>query len=91
MPAVQSGDTKVLVTGANGFVAIWIVRTLLEKGYSVRGAVRSTEKGLHLVESFKKYGDKFELTIVPDITKVDWDFVSLQRGIDLSVIPGRRF
>ena len=33
--------SKVLVTGANGYIAIWLVAMLLEKGYSVRGTVRS--------------------------------------------------
>ncbi|KAJ7109565.1 D-lactaldehyde dehydrogenase [Mycena crocata] len=39
MPAISSG--KVLVTGANGFVATWTIQFLLEHGFSVRGAVRS--------------------------------------------------
>ncbi|KAJ7311769.1 hypothetical protein DFH08DRAFT_897584 [Mycena albidolilacea] len=47
----------------------WVVRTLLEEGFSVRGAVRSATKGTHLVEQFAAYGDKFELAIVPDIPK----------------------
>ena len=66
---VQPG-AKVLVTGANGFVDIWVVRSLLEQGYAVRGTVRSSEKGNHLTSMFKKYGDKFELAVVEDITKV---------------------
>ena len=71
MPTIQPGkDTKVLVSGANGFVAIWLVRTLLEKGYSVRGTVRSAAKGKHLEKLFGEYGDRLELVIVDDITKV---------------------
>jgi nucleoside-diphosphate-sugar epimerase len=38
--AAAAGDTTVLVTGANGFVAAHIVRILLEQGYNVRGTVR---------------------------------------------------
>lgn len=34
----------VLVTGATGYVASWIVRYLLEDGYTVRGTVRDPEK-----------------------------------------------
>ncbi|PCH42479.1 NAD(P)-binding protein [Wolfiporia cocos MD-104 SS10] len=34
MPTVSSG--KVLVTGANGFVAIWVVDALLKGGYELR-------------------------------------------------------
>jgi nucleoside-diphosphate-sugar epimerase len=82
MPTVQPGS-KVLVSGANGFIAMWVVRTLLEKGYAVRGTVRSQEKGQHLTDTFKKYGEKFELIVVQDITAVRifnqdsgqwWDF-----------------
>lgn len=68
MPAVASG--KILVTGANGYVAIWVVRALLEHGYSVRATVRSENKGTHLRKYFSKYGDKLELFVVPDITTV---------------------
>lgn len=34
-------DTKVLVTGASGFIAIHCVQQLLDQGYKVRGTVRS--------------------------------------------------
>ncbi|KAH6903379.1 D-lactaldehyde dehydrogenase [Coprinopsis sp. MPI-PUGE-AT-0042] len=70
MPTVAPGS-KVLVTGANGFIAIWVVRRLLEKGYFVRGAVRSEGKGAYLKDYFKAYGDKLELVVVPDITQVN--------------------
>jgi nucleoside-diphosphate-sugar epimerase len=68
MPTIVPGD-KVLVSGANGFIASWLVRTLLEQGYAVRGSVRSLAKGRHLQELFKEY-DKFELVVVEDIAKV---------------------
>jgi nucleoside-diphosphate-sugar epimerase len=61
---------KALVTGANGYIAVWVVRYLLEEGYTVRGAVRSASKGTHLKKLFAEHGDKFELAIVEDITKV---------------------
>lgn len=71
MPTVQAvNETKVLVTGANGFIASWIIRTLLEKGYSVRGTVRTAEKGKYLVETYAKYGDRFEIFVVDDMSKV---------------------
>ncbi|KAF8155208.1 NAD-P-binding protein [Mycena galopus ATCC 62051] len=79
MPAITSG--KVLVSGANGFVAVWVVRLLLVHGFSVRGAVRSAEKGAHLLELFAPYGDKFELAIVPDIT-VEGAFDEAVKGVD---------
>jgi len=34
------GET-VAVTGASGFIASWLVKTLLEKGYNVRATVRN--------------------------------------------------
>jgi nucleoside-diphosphate-sugar epimerase len=73
MPTVPPNG-KVLVTGANGFIAIWVVRKLLEQGYRVRGAVRSESKGKYLSDYFYDNGgygkDKFEAVVVPDITKV---------------------
>ena len=69
MPAVAS-PSKVLVSGANGYIAAWVVRTLLEKGYAVRGTVRSEAKGVHLKKLFAEHGDKFEVVVVEDITKV---------------------
>ncbi|KAJ6596330.1 hypothetical protein DFH09DRAFT_905482 [Mycena vulgaris] len=78
MPAITSG--KVLVSGANGYIA-WVVRTLLEEGFSVRGAVRSFDKGKHLSELFAPYGDKFELIVVPDITQ-EGAFDEAVKGVD---------
>ena len=69
MPAVTSGS-KILLTGANGFIAVWILKYLLEKGYYVRGTVRSEEKGTHIKKLFGSYGDKLEVVVVPDITVV---------------------
>ena len=62
---------KALVTGANGYLAAWVVRTLLEQGYAVPvGTVRSASKGEHLKRIFASYGDKFSIAVVEDITKV---------------------
>ncbi|XP_073036676.1 cinnamoyl-CoA reductase 1-like [Primulina eburnea] len=42
----------VCVTGAGGFIASWLVKLLLEKGYTVRGTVRNPDdpKNAHLRE-----------------------------------------
>ena len=76
MPAVAKGD-RVLVTGANGFIAMWIVRSLLERGFSVRGTVRSLDKGTHVIEYFTSigYGDKIDIVVVEDIAKVSLSFI----------------
>ncbi|KAF7296278.1 hypothetical protein HMN09_01097100 [Mycena chlorophos] len=79
MPAISSG--KVLVSGANGFIAVWVVRSLLESGFSVRGTVRSEEKGTHLKTLFASYGDKFEVVVVPDIT-AQGAFDEAVKGVD---------
>ncbi|KAI0827007.1 NAD-P-binding protein [Trametes gibbosa] len=65
MPAVASG--KVLITGANGFIAVWTVKAFLEAGFSVRGTVRSAAKAEHLKTTFSSYADKLEFVVVPDI------------------------
>ncbi|KAK2467489.1 hypothetical protein APHAL10511_000344 [Amanita phalloides] len=80
MPTVAPGS-KILVTGANGYIAVWVVRTLLEQGYAVRGAVRSTSKGAFLLDEFKSYGDQFELVIVDDFLK-EGAFDEAVKGID---------
>ena len=68
MPAVSS--RKVLITGANGFMASWIMKDLLSHGFSVRGSVRSDSKATYLRDHFRTYGDKFEVTIIKDMTMV---------------------
>ncbi|KAF8625649.1 hypothetical protein AX15_005270 [Amanita polypyramis BW_CC] len=80
MPVVPPGS-KILVSGANGFIAVWLVRTLLEQGYAVRGTVRSKEKSAFLIDLFKSYGDKFELFVVEDITK-EGAFDEAVNGVD---------
>jgi nucleoside-diphosphate-sugar epimerase len=69
MPAVEP-NSKVLVTGASGFIAAWVVKTLLERGFRVRGTVRSTSKGDYLVNLFKAHADRFEYVVVEDIALV---------------------
>lgn len=73
MPAVKPPST-VLVTGASGFIAIWVVRALLENGFAVRGTVRSSKKGDFLTKTFEEYGDKFEIVVVKDMCEVGLSF-----------------
>ncbi|WVZ58826.1 hypothetical protein U9M48_009054 [Paspalum notatum var. saurae] len=40
-PAVSGNGRTVCVTGAGGFIASWLVKRLLQKGYTVRGTVRN--------------------------------------------------
>ncbi|KAJ3485302.1 hypothetical protein NLI96_g5061 [Meripilus lineatus] len=80
MPAVPAGS-KILVTGANGFVAMWVVRTLLQSGYRVRGTIRSDDKGDFIKQYFSEFGDKLELSTVPDIEK-DGAFDEAVKDVD---------
>jgi len=81
MPAPQP-PAKVLVTGANGFVALHVITQLLEKGYKVRGTVRSDAKGEWLVEYLAKFGaGSFEYAIVKDITE-EGVFDNAIQGVD---------
>ncbi|CAA6663608.1 unnamed protein product [Spirodela intermedia] len=34
----------VCVTGASGYIASWLVKLLLQKGYAVKGSVRDPEE-----------------------------------------------
>jgi len=68
--------SKVLLTGANGFVAVHILDLLLSKGYNVVGTVRSESKKPYLQEKFANHADKLELVVVDDITAPGaWDAV----------------
>ncbi|KAH8995079.1 hypothetical protein EDB86DRAFT_1209824 [Lactarius hatsudake] len=77
-----SPPAKVLVTGANGYLAVWIVKKYLEVGYSVRGTVRSLSKSAFLKEQFAEYGKRLELVVVDDITK-DGAFDEAIKDVDV--------
>ncbi|KAI9059939.1 NAD-P-binding protein [Trametes sanguinea] len=84
MPALIDSFGKILITGANGFIASWTVKTFLDAGFTVRGTVRSRAKAEHLENIFSSYGDKFEYVVVPDMTKDD-AFDEAVRGVDAIV------
>jgi nucleoside-diphosphate-sugar epimerase len=48
--------SKVLVTGISGYIAAQVAKTLLEKGYAVRGTVRSLSKSNLITEAFETQG-----------------------------------
>lgn len=77
MPAVTSG--RVLVTGANGFVAGWITKTLLEHGFSVRATVRSPGKADPIREALSAYRERLQFVVVKDITQVSWLYAASLR------------
>ncbi|KAI0820852.1 NAD-P-binding protein [Trametes gibbosa] len=71
MPAL-SAPAKILVTGANGYVGCWLVHALLDRGYSVRGAVRTDEKAHTLTALMAKKHPAvvgtFDCIVVPNIS-----------------------
>jgi len=69
MPSICSGST-VLVTGSAGFCGAWVVRALLEAGYTVRGQVHSESTGAYLRNLFDRFGSNFETVVVKDLTQV---------------------
>jgi len=83
MPIVQP-PSKILVSGANGYVAMWFIQELLERGYSVRGTVRSAAKGEHPKKQFANYDDRLEIVVVEDITK-EGAFDEVVKGVDAIV------
>ncbi|KAF2843537.1 dihydroflavonol-4-reductase [Patellaria atrata CBS 101060] len=64
-------QARILVTGANGFVASHIIDQLLSAGYNVRGSVRDVNKNAWVGALFEeRYGARnFELVSVPDMSK----------------------
>ncbi len=65
---------KVLITGVTGFLATWIAKFLLEKGYLVRGSVRSKSQTAKLLP-LKSLPHQSHLELVEaDLTKPEtWD------------------
>ncbi|KAI1389317.1 putative NADPH-dependent methylglyoxal reductase GRE2 [Hypoxylon trugodes] len=61
---------RVLLTGANGYIAQHILAQLLEAGHSVRATARSQSKIDALKKTFAKYVDtpQLDFAVVPDIT-----------------------
>ncbi|KZT52364.1 D-lactaldehyde dehydrogenase [Calocera cornea HHB12733] len=69
----------VLVTGASGFIAAHVCKLLLERGYKVRGTVRSASKGDYLVKLLAS--PNFTYVIVPDI-EAPGAFDEAVKGVD---------
>ncbi|TEB26681.1 D-lactaldehyde dehydrogenase [Coprinellus micaceus] len=73
MPALPSTNPNptILITGANGYIGTWAVKTTLERGYSVRAVVRTESKSASLRELFGNYIEKgkLEFKYVEDLTK----------------------
>ncbi|KAG8939389.1 methylglyoxal reductase (NADPH-dependent) gre2 [Tulasnella sp. 419] len=81
MPSI-SAPSKVLVTGANGFIGSQIVKVLLDRGFSVRGTVRDESKGEGLLKFFNNV--KLEYVVIPDVA-APGAFDNAVKGVDAVV------
>ena len=66
----------ILVTGASSFVAIHTIIQLLEKGYSVRGTIRSLSKETEVREAVARFvqaNDRLEFKAADLEQDAGWD------------------
>lgn len=80
MPTV-SDQAYVLLTGASGFLAAHIAQQLIERGFKVRGTVRSQEKGEYLSKHVVKDSKNWDFVIVEDVEK-EGAFQEAVKGVD---------
>ncbi|GAB7361626.1 hypothetical protein MBLNU230_g1677t1 [Neophaeotheca triangularis] len=79
-----SDITKVLVTGATGFIGAHIVDQLLEKGVNVRGTTRTWQKAEQMKAARPQYNDKLEFVQIKDFSG-DVDFSEAVQDVDAIV------
>ena len=90
LPQTRCKMSRVLVTGASGFLAMHVVKQLLDSGkYIVRGTVRSlaNETKVKPLKELSSENDKYPLELVEaDLTKKEtWvEWVVISKGL---VIP----
>ncbi|KAF9870239.1 nad dependent epimerase [Colletotrichum karsti] len=69
---MYSDRKSILVTGANGYLALHVIKEALSKGYDVRGTVRSQKAADKVRATFPAdYGARLATTFVEDLTKPD--------------------
>ncbi|RPA82715.1 NAD(P)-binding protein [Ascobolus immersus RN42] len=59
--------TRILLTGASGFIAAHILEILLKNGHKVRFTVRTEEKAQALLSAYPEYASNVDYVLVPDI------------------------
>ncbi|RPA98715.1 NAD(P)-binding protein [Choiromyces venosus 120613-1] len=74
---------KVLLTGANGFVAAHVLQQLIQANYHITGTVRTEEKAA-LCRSFNpEYEGKARFIVLPDFTKQEsWNQIFQETEYD---------
>ncbi|KAI0786732.1 hypothetical protein C8Q75DRAFT_825778 [Abortiporus biennis] len=66
--------SKILLTGATGYLGGHVTQCLLSQGYHVRAVVRSTTKGNTLKSAFSSFGDRLEIVIVGNLISDDLSY-----------------
>ncbi|KZP08664.1 NAD(P)-binding protein [Athelia psychrophila] len=79
----MSSYSRILVTGVSGFLATHVLEQALEAGFSVRGTVRSAEKGRAIQNKHANLGNRFEIAVVEDL--VTGDLTQALQNIDAVV------
>lgn len=68
--AIDPGSTKILVTGANGFIGLHTVLHFLKSGYHLCATVRTEEQGERARQALAKHVDTNQLEFISaDLTK----------------------
>jgi nucleoside-diphosphate-sugar epimerase len=73
--------TRVLLTGANGYIGRHILLQLLNQGYQVRASVRSLDKTGEIIDSLRDH--------VKDVNLIDSNLSFVKLSLDSDA--GRRF
>ncbi|KAL5981586.1 hypothetical protein ACLOJK_015649 [Asimina triloba] len=63
---------RACVTGAGGYIASWVVKLLLSKGYMVHGSVRDPDGGIRLRLGLKP------LPLLPAISMENYGFLTCE-------------
>ncbi|KAI0061189.1 NAD(P)-binding protein [Artomyces pyxidatus] len=79
MPSVTSGS--VLVTGASGYIGAWVVKYLVDQGFSVVVAIRNDQQGEFIKNRFPEYKGKVSHINVPDIQQ-EGAYDEAVKGVD---------
>lgn len=78
---MKSGEGKVVcVTGASGYIASWVVKFLLQRGYTVRATVRDPSNSNRVDHLLKLDGAKERLLLFKADLLVEGSFDSVIQG-----------